>query len=238
MKTYRDLFKSFLLFVLVGLFLASGCAEGEVQRMSRTVERDDAAAVRAEVTMLSGQMDVRGGATALLDAEFVYNIESWEPFVDYTVNAGQGRLRVQQPVTPDVRVSRVRYEWELAFANDVPLDLRVTLGAGKNDLHLSGMHLSNLEVTLGAGETTLDLTGMWPQSFDVRVRGGAGQANIQLPRDVGVRVEAGGVLGQLEIVGLRRQDGAYVNDAYGQSDVTLNVDVQGGVGELVIQVGE
>jgi len=53
-----------------------------------------------------------------------------------------------------------------------------------------------------------------------------------------VRVEAGGVLGQLEIVGLRRQDGAYVNDAYGQSDVTLNVDVQGGVGELVIQVGE
>jgi hypothetical protein len=194
--------------------------------------------VRAEVTMLSGQLDVGGGAAALMDAEFVYNVASWEPFVDYTVDAGQGRLRVQQPVTPDVRVSRVRYEWALRFANDVPLDLRVTLGAGKNDLRLSGMHLTHLEVTLGAGETTLDLSGAWPQSFDVRVRGGAGKAGVRLPHDVGVRLEAGGVLGQLEILGLRRQDGAYVNDAYGQSDVTLNVDVQGGVGELVIQAGE
>jgi hypothetical protein len=29
---------------------------------------------------------------------------------------------------------------------------------------------------------------------------------------------------------------AYVNDAYGESEVNLNVDVQGGVGEINLEV--
>jgi hypothetical protein len=36
--------------------------------------------------------------------------------------------------------------------------------------------------------------------------------------------------------GLERVGDAYVNDAYGESDITLNVAVQGGDGEINLQV--
>jgi hypothetical protein len=37
-------------------------------------------------------------------------------------------------------------------------------------------------------------------------------------------------------VGLEKKGDSYVNDAYGDSDVTLDVDVQGGVGEINLKV--
>ncbi|MGH3144608.1 MAG: hypothetical protein ACRDTR_02290 [Rubrobacter sp.] len=44
--------------------------------------------------------------------------------------------------------------------------------------------------------------------------------------------------GELKInaEGLQREGDAYVNDAYGDSDVTLEVDVRGGVGEINLEV--
>jgi hypothetical protein len=36
--------------------------------------------------------------------------------------------------------------------------------------------------------------------------------------------------------GLQREGDSYVNDAYGDSDVTLEVDVQGGVGQINLEV--
>ncbi len=45
-----------------------------------------------------------------------------------------------------------------------------------------------------------------------------------------------GGLGKINAEGLKRVGDAYVNDAYGESNVTLNVDVQGGVGEINLEV--
>ena len=36
--------------------------------------------------------------------------------------------------------------------------------------------------------------------------------------------------------GLKKVGDSYVNDAYGESDVTLNVDVKGGMGEINLEV--
>ena len=36
--------------------------------------------------------------------------------------------------------------------------------------------------------------------------------------------------------GLKKVGDSYVNDAYGESDVTLDVDVRGGVGEINLEV--
>jgi hypothetical protein len=51
-----------------------------------------------------------------------------------------------------------------------------------------------------------------------------------------VRVNAEGGLGQINAEGLQREGDAYVNDAYGDSDVTLDVDVRGGVGQINLEV--
>ena len=51
-----------------------------------------------------------------------------------------------------------------------------------------------------------------------------------------MRVRAEGGLGQINAEGFWREGQAYVNDAYGDSDVTLDVDVRGGVGQINLQV--
>ncbi|MDQ5810207.1 MAG: cell wall-active antibiotics response protein, partial [Actinomycetota bacterium] len=64
------------------------------------------------------------------------------------------------------------------------------------------------------------------------VRGGAGELTMLLPSQIGVRVNAETGLGRINADGLRKQGNAYVNDAYGDSEVSLEVRVSGGVGQI------
>lgn len=57
-----------------------------------------------------------------------------------------------------------------------------------------------------------------------------------LPKDVGVKVKAVGGLGEINTSGLTKDGDFYVNDAFGKSDVTLFIDVKGGVGEINLKV--
>jgi hypothetical protein len=93
-----------------------------------------------------------------------------------------------------------------------------------------------LKLQMGAGKTTVDLTGDYAKSFDASIQGGVGEATVMLPSGVGVKAKAQGGLGKINAEGLKRVGDSYVNDAYGESDVTLNVDVQGGVGQINLEV--
>jgi len=55
---------------------------------------------------------------------------------------------------------------------------------------------------------------------------------VRLPRAVGVRVTAHGGLGWIHTRSLRRSGGYYVNQAYGRSDVTLRIEISGGIGQI------
>ncbi len=57
-----------------------------------------------------------------------------------------------------------------------------------------------------------------------------------VPSEVGVRGRAEGGLGKIDAEGFQREGEAYVNDAYGDSDVSLDVDVRGGVGTINLEV--
>jgi len=93
-----------------------------------------------------------------------------------------------------------------------------------------------LDLQMGAGKTTVDLTGDYAQSFDASIEGGVGEATVLLPSEVGVKAKAEGGLGKINAEGLKRVGDSYVNDAYGESDVNLNVDVQGGIGAINLEV--
>src|SRR5215210_4924032 len=60
--------------------------------------------------------------------------------------------------------------------------------------------------------------------------------SARLPSEVGVKAKAEGGLGKINAEGLKRVGDSYVNDAYGESDVNLNVDVQGGIGAIDLEV--
>jgi hypothetical protein len=82
----------------------------------------------------------------------------------------------------------------------------------------------------------VDLTGDYAKDFDASIQGGVGEATVLLPSEVGVKAKAEGGIGGINAEGLEKVGDSYVNEAYGESDVNLNVDVKGGVGEINLEV--
>lgn len=215
-----------------------GSPSGPLQTESRSVPLGDAKSVRVEIKMGAGEIKLTGGARELLEAEFSYNRPRWKPEVDYRVAGGHGTLTIRQPEHTGGPVGPGRYVWDLRFNDKVPMELEVHLGAGKSDLILGSLSLTRLDLHMGVGETLVDLTGSWKNDLEARVHGGIGKATVRLPSDVGVRVRAKGGLGEIRAGTLKRQGDAYVNDACGRSPVTLNVDVEGGIGEINLELAE
>jgi N-terminal domain of toast_rack, DUF2154 len=211
---------------------------GEMQRESESVDLDNAQSALVELRMGAGELNVSGGADALMEADFAYNVSEWKPEVSYDVGGDAGELNVEQGSSDEgVRVGGdARNEWDLRFNDEVPTELRVEMGAGESDLDLDSLTLTGLDLQMGAGQTTVDLTGDYGQDLDASIEGGVGEATVMLPSEVGVRVRAEGGLGKINAEGLQREGDSYVNGAYGDSDVTLEVDVQGGVGQINLEV--
>jgi hypothetical protein len=232
--------RSVVVLVAVAAVFLGSCgrqAIGEMERESQSIDLENAQSVRAELRMGAGELNVTGGADALMEADFAYNVADWEPEVDYQVSGDTGELKVEQGSGEDIPLGgEPRNEWDLRFNDDVPIDLNVQMGAGESDLDLDSLTLTGVDLQMGAGETTVDLTGSYDRDIAATIEGGVGEATVQLPSEIGVRVNAEGGLGQINAEGLQREGDAYVNDAYGDSDVTLDVDVRGGVGQINLEV--
>ncbi len=87
-------------------------------------------------------------------------------------------------------------------------------------------------MTLGPTDSIVD-GSTWVSALTPSER-----ATLRLPSEVGVRVDVKSALGTVVGLGLTRQGESYVNAAYGSSDVTLQVNMQPGIGLINLEVEE
>ncbi len=223
--------------VLVGACGPQRVEVGELQSEARSVGLENADSVRANLRIALGKLNVGGGADSLMEADFAYNVAAWQPEVNYEVVGDTGELSVeQQGLREGIPTRDVRNEWDLRLGDDVPVDLSIQMGGGVGNLDLDSLDLTGLNLDVGAGVSRVDLARAWDRDLSAVIRGGAGQVTVLLPSQVGVRVDAGTRLGRINADGLRREGRAFVNDAYGDSDVTLKVEVKGGAGQINLEV--
>jgi hypothetical protein len=267
--------------------IARQIAAGPLESKTLDVEQGDADRVQASVKFGGGRLDIRGGSDVLLKAEFVYNVDSLEPEITYDVQDKQGILLVEHETDP-IRLDQLgrsvrgelRNEWTLSFAEGVPLDLRLDVGASAGEIELGGLAIENLDLTTGAADLRLgfekpnperlsslhiysgaaklelhelgnanldeltfdgglgtylfDFGGDWQRSANVRILAGASQVTLRLPREIGVRV-CPGELHRDDMDALEERDGCYVNSLYGESDITLDIDLDLGLGKLDVK---
>ncbi len=212
---------------------------GELRTETRSVDVKNAESVQVNLRLAVGELDVGGGVEEprLMEADFAYNVAAWEPGVDYEVVGDSGELSVQQRgLTEGIPTRDVRNEWEVNLNDEVPVKLAVQMGGGVGNLDLDNLALTGLNLDVGAGATRVDLSGEWERDVSAVVRGGAGQVTVLLPSRIGVKVDAGTRLGRVNAEGLREDGKAYVNEAYGEADATLTVEVTGGVGQINLEV--
>src|SRR5216684_1429902 len=182
-----------------------------MQHQSRTVDSQGAKSVAASIDMGAGELTLSGGASHLLDADFDYRASSGSPQVDYRVSGTTGRLEISQTDSDAHFSTTSDNHWSLHFASDVPMELKVNMGAGQADVDLTGDRKADLRAD---------------------IEGGVGEANIRLPKNVGVIVNASGGIGTIDTHGLKHDGDEYTNEAYGKSPVTIHLKVEGGIGRI------
>ncbi len=229
---------TFGLAAVLSVLFTIGCNvdSGPTLTASDQIDAGQAESVQTEVHMSAGTLRMEGGAPNLMAASFRYSEKFGRPSVRYDVTGAHGRLVVESPKS-NSNGGKVN-EWDLRMGSEVPLDVNVSLGAGESTLDMSQIRLRSMEVNAGAGEMTLNLTGKYTRDVSVQVNGGVGEARIRLPKDVGTVVDAHGGIGSIDTKGLTKRDGKYYNDAYAEGKPALHLEVQGGVGEIVLTVGE
>ena len=227
-------------YVLVALVLAAGCvgvttARHDPRTETKSVDLGSAEMIRAEVEMPAGTLEISSETERLLDGQFTYTSEGLRPEVTYAETGFRGRLHVSVPSGTRNVSNSGENRWDVQLNGKVPMDLTVKLGAGQGELKLAGLTLRSLDLDVGVGQIDVDLTGRpWKRSCDISVSGGIGQLKVRVPRNVGVVAKARGGIGDIDIRGLRREEGQWVNDAYGEAPVTIRLDVKGGIGQIKI----
>jgi hypothetical protein len=112
--------------------------------------------------------------------------------------------------------------------------------SGDISLKLAGDYasLSRIKAISTSGDLTLDLTGTWQCDLDGMLRSDSGDIQLHLPGRTGVRAEISTRSGGVRAEGLRFEEGAYLNGAFGQSEATLRLEIFAGSGDIELRPAE
>lgn len=210
----------------------------QVHTIERAIPQGDARRAEISLVMAAGDLRVEPGAQALLEAVIQVDEPEREPEIRVTREGDRVRVIMRQP-PEDLVGGGGRYNrWQVRLNPEVPTYLSIQVGAGRAQVGLQGMNLTGLGLEMGAGDATVDLRGGWARDIAVSIKRGVGNLTLVLPKRVGVRVSAIAGVGTLTLQGLTRQGDYYVNRAYGDSDITLDIDLLGAVGSVYLRVEE
>jgi hypothetical protein len=214
----------------------AGRLKGQVVTEAKSFEAGGASSLRVEIDMAGRVLQIGAGSSRAMDATFTYDDGEWQPpQATYAVDAnGRGELSVKSRGGPRHGMVVTRNEWTVRLSDQLPTDLNVRFGAGQADLKLGGLALTSFRVTSGVGAMSLDLSGEWSRSVRGHVQGGIGNVTLHLPQNAGVRIETA-VIGSVQSGDLTWNGEAYVNAAYGQSPITLDLRVESGMGQIILE---
>lgn len=228
--------KFFYLAIVPALWL-TGCDyhppdAGPVRTDAIRIDRGTADHANVELDLGAGELNLHGGADQLIEGKFEYT-SAYKPLVETKTMGSHAVVTIRQAGHGGWG-GNSRNTWDLKLSNEALLDLILNCGAGQANMALGDVKLRSLEVHMGAGQVDLDLRGNPARDYDVHISGGVGQATIHLPQGVGVRADAHGGIGSIDVTGLAKHEDHYENDLYDKAKVNVRLKVEGGIGQIRI----
>ncbi|MFS0689538.1 toast rack family protein [Sporosarcina sp. 179-K 8C2 HS] len=206
-----------------------------------SIAKDSADALKVDIDFGVGNLYVKGGSPEWVSGEFTYNHKRLEPKVTYKKKKDTGHVKIKQgsKTTFGLNKRKVDNEWDLQLTNVIPIDLNVDMGVSKSRLKLEGLQLNSLSVDGGVGESVIDLSGAWSKGFRADFNLGVGDVTIILPKQTGVRVNVSKGLGRLELNDfIKQNEGVYINEAYEDAEVIIDLFLDIGVGDVKFKIAE
>jgi hypothetical protein len=144
-----------------------------------------------------------------------------------TVRLGQNvRKDVLQPIKDAIGSFSRREElkWDMRLTPNIPLDLQINSGVTANDFDLSGLQITRLRINGGTGKTDLNLPTMGGE-YPVDINSGTGELNVDVPAGAHIKLDAKNGTGATNIViGSGATVKAHLSGGIGQCSVTVPAD--------------
>jgi len=254
----------FVLFILPLLFnsislKAQRSGYDKLQVDNTSIDAKGAKYAKVLLDLVGGEMTVRGGAKNLMDGRFTYSRERWEPEIEYDLNGNTGILTVRmQKDRNNFSIGKYEQnEWDVKLDENIPMDLRIKLLGGVGKFDLEDMNLENFSLRLGggefdinlantslpkftmsalAGEAFIDLGGRWKNDLEAEFNCGFGELTLYLPENTGVRLVINGVIGEVNYHGFSKRGKIYTNKAYNNTDFTLFIEINSGIGVINLEL--
>ena len=223
--------KIFILIMIIG-GIGSCVAVGELREETHSVELGEVESAEIKLRMNQGKLTVRSGTDDLMEGTFEYNVRRWKPDIDYSDFAGKGRLLIHQGKKSGIPIGKTRNTWNIVLNDTIPIALIIDFGAGKGDLDLRGLDLESLDIDMGVGDLTVDLSRSFEKDLKVTIDGGIGSAKVYLPENIGVRVDVDKGIGSVSARGMMKQGDAYTNEAFGNTETSIDVTIDAGIGSI------
>ena len=224
-----------------------GLMEGEFRYSDSSMEPEIDYRVDGDV----GELDIRQGST--LSGPFAW-FGTWDG-----AYRNEWNLALGEEVPTDLRLELGAGNTELNIGNTMVTELNIETGAGNLDVDVtgsdtleefrlnagagdmtvvlaSGRALRQLDVEAGAGNIRVDLSGDdWEEDIDAKIEAGVGDLTVILPSDVSVRVNVDTGVGEVKADDFVIDDGAYVNRAFGEGGPRIELDIDHGIGNVILR---
>jgi hypothetical protein len=189
-----------------------------------------------------------------------FNLELEEESNPGKSSFGEMRLALAPSIPIELDLELGAVEADIALGGLAITGLRVDAGASSSrvtfdapnpvameglDLHagaasltatgLANANAAEMRVAAGVGNVDLDFGGRWTRNIDATVDIALGRARVQVPPDVGIRVEMSRVLARFQHPDLVKQGDAWVSENWdsAQYHLTLRMNTTFGSVEIV-----
>jgi cell wall-active antibiotic response 4TMS protein YvqF len=152
---------------------------------------------------------------------------------------GPGRVELRQDTAFGLPWIDHDAIWAVGLAGDVPLDVRLDVGAARSSLDFSDLRLRTLELHTGASDTRVRLPAA-AGATTVRAETGAASLVVEVPSGVAARIRTRIALGSSHIDESRfpRTSDGYASPDYATATNRVDIDISGGVGSFrVVGIG-
>lgn len=229
------------------------------QSMKKSIKKGKAKSVETTIKMVAGDLILDLHTDLLLKSSYTYKKDRWKPEISYEIENGEGLLNI---ISTDSRLEK-NYDdddnsnWNISLNKDIRQKLNLKIGAGEGNIDLSNSNLEYFECNMAAGklvidlsntsvpdvelnaiasDVTIDLSGKWKNDLHAEMHGGVGELLIYVPKNVGVKLEIRGILGEVDAKGFHKEGRFFMNEQYEKTDETLYIYVFGGLGEVQVKM--
>lgn len=251
-------------FLLVILFSCQSSGNKKTEFKSEDynnfiIKKGKADVVMATIKLTSGELNVSKGTKNLMQACFDFSSNQLRPDVRYDENSKIGNLFITMKKADMDIDKNEKNTWNIKLNDRIVFDFNVSLGAGKGNFDLRDLNLNNFDLSTGAGEYTIDLRdshirrlkmsagageatinldSKWKNDFDADLTCGFGKLNLIVPKSTGVKAKVIGLAGSISYKGFIKSKNEYTNEAYGNSEYTISLNIVGAMGEVNMEVKE